>query len=203
MIYKFYYFDARGLGEFIRMLFKYANVDFEDIRIARDDWPAMKPKMPFGEIPVLEVDNKQLAQSYTIARYLARKFELAGNDEWEAAKIDEIADLHADFRKEILPYVYTVHGYRKGDKEALHKDFVAGMEKFMPLFARVLKATGSGFFTNKPSWVDFLFSEYSHTIEKFDKAQFDKYAELLEHRKRVESLPQLKDYLATRPDMIV
>lgn len=73
----------------------------------------------------------------------------------------------------------------------------------MPLFVRQLKASGSGFFTSKPSWIDFLFSEYSHTIEKFEKAQFEKYPELLEHRQRVESLPQLKDYVATRPDMTV
>jgi len=36
-------------------------------------------EMPFGQVPVLEVDGKMLCQSHTIARYLARQHNLAGN----------------------------------------------------------------------------------------------------------------------------
>lgn len=48
--------------------------------------------MPFGQVPVLEVDGQMLAQSNTISRYLARKHDLAGKDEWEQA----LADMYAD-----------------------------------------------------------------------------------------------------------
>ena len=36
--YKLYYFDARGRGEIIRLSFVAANVEYEDIRLTREEW---------------------------------------------------------------------------------------------------------------------------------------------------------------------
>ena len=65
--------------------------------------------MPFGQAPVLEVDGKMLAQSHTIARYLARKHGLAGANDWEQSQadmyVDCIYDLHGG---EFIPYDVTI-----------------------------------------------------------------------------------------------
>ena len=53
---KLIYFDAPvSRGEECRLALHLSGVDFEDVRIASGDWPALKPKTPFGSLPVLEL----------------------------------------------------------------------------------------------------------------------------------------------------
>ncbi|GFH29640.1 uncharacterized protein HaLaN_28333, partial [Haematococcus lacustris] len=66
------YFDIPGKAELTRVLLNVGNVPFEDYTISREQWAELKPTMPYGQIPVLEVDGKQLAQSSAIERYAAR-----------------------------------------------------------------------------------------------------------------------------------
>lgn len=95
--YKLIYFNARGKAEPIRLLFAEANVPYEDIRVDQKDWPEMKPsiliainalnfickiykakndfsEMPFGQLPVLDIDGKVLPQSRAMIKYLAREY---------------------------------------------------------------------------------------------------------------------------------
>lgn len=71
--YKLYYFKARGRAEFMRYILKQAGQDFTEDEITMENWPEKKPKMPMGQVPVLEVDGKMLAQSIAIGRYLANE----------------------------------------------------------------------------------------------------------------------------------
>ena len=52
--------------------------------------------MSFGQLPILEIDGKQLPQTMAIARYLAREFKLAGKDELESAFADAYIDVVND-----------------------------------------------------------------------------------------------------------
>ncbi|KAL6754467.1 glutathione S-transferase [Haematococcus lacustris] len=88
---KLIYFDFPGKAELTRVLLNVGNVPFEDYTISREQWAELKPTMPYGQIPVLEVDGKQLAQSSAIERYAARLAGLYPQDAWEAAKVDELA----------------------------------------------------------------------------------------------------------------
>ena len=53
--------------------------------------------MPGGQMPVLEVDGVQLAQSMAIARFLANKFNLAGSTPLEKGQADMVVDCCTDF----------------------------------------------------------------------------------------------------------
>jgi len=54
--------------------------------------------MPYGKLPLLEIDGKVLNQSTAICRYLAKKANLAGSDDWESLLIDIAVDNFQDFR---------------------------------------------------------------------------------------------------------
>ena len=41
--YKLTYFDFRGKGEIIRLLFAQAGISYEDVRIQRSNWLSIKP----------------------------------------------------------------------------------------------------------------------------------------------------------------
>ena len=100
--YKLIFFNLRAKAEPIRWMFAYANIPFEDYRImekpphrmadpsVRPEWTALKSKLPYGMVPVLEVDGDYLGDSHAIARYLAKPCGLAGADDWEEAEADAI-----------------------------------------------------------------------------------------------------------------
>jgi hypothetical protein len=40
--YKLMYFNVKALAEPMRFLLSYGNIDFEDVRIEKENWPAIK-----------------------------------------------------------------------------------------------------------------------------------------------------------------
>lgn len=54
--------------------------------------------MPMGQMPVLEVDGKRVSQSMPIARYIAKRVGLVGDDDWEDLLIDSVAAHFNDYR---------------------------------------------------------------------------------------------------------
>lgn len=63
--------------------------------------------MPFGQVPILEIDGKILNQSGAISRYLSKKAGLAGSDEWESLLIDIAVDNFNDLKQgNILKWLF-------------------------------------------------------------------------------------------------
>ncbi|KAI9979775.1 hypothetical protein PInf_027881 [Phytophthora infestans] len=55
---KLTYFDGKGRAELPRLIFNYAGIAFTDDRITHSDFAALKPTLPFGQVPVLELDAR-------------------------------------------------------------------------------------------------------------------------------------------------
>ena len=52
--------------------------------------------LTLGQLPVLEIDGKTIGQSMTIARFLARRYSLAGKNDLEEAEADMLVDSMTD-----------------------------------------------------------------------------------------------------------
>jgi glutathione S-transferase len=84
---KLFYFDAPvSRGEECRLAFSLAGLDFEDVRLSREQWLAMKPTSPFGGLPILEIPDKApLAHSNAILFWIGSQSSLLPKEAFEAA----------------------------------------------------------------------------------------------------------------------
>ncbi|CAJ0564184.1 unnamed protein product, partial [Mesorhabditis spiculigera] len=200
--YKLTYFGLKGRAEIARQLFALAGVEYEDKRITFEEWPALKSSTPFGQLPLLEVDGVIIAQSITIARFLARRFGYAGENDIDAAKVDGLADTFADYFTEQKNFFPVLIGRVPGDKDALYKEvYEPARDKYIPMIIEhFLKKSTSGFLVgSKLSYADLLLAEHVSTFQEFLPHNWDKYPELLAHRDRIQAIPALKKWLETRP----
>ena len=125
------YFNAPvSRGEECRLALHLAGIDFEDVRIKSADWPAMKERMPYGSLPVLELPGKPaLAHSNAILVLIGRRHGLHPADDFEAARHEGMMQHVEDLRAHVSPTLRMGDTEKKAAREAL----VAG---FLPAWAR-------------------------------------------------------------------
>jgi glutathione S-transferase len=93
-----YYFAGRGLADQIRWMLAATNVDFcQKIVSTREKFVEMAGgQLPFGQLPLLQIDGMEIVQSQAAVRYLARRAHLAGTSSQDALKCDMIAEAVRD-----------------------------------------------------------------------------------------------------------
>ncbi|XP_057368616.1 glutathione S-transferase 1-like [Daphnia carinata] len=195
--YKLHYFNFRGMAELTRLIFHYAGVAFEDVRFEKSEWPQLKASMPFGQVPVLEVDGKPLSQSYAIARYVARQHGLAGKDDWEQAQVDMYADCIKDFMILGRP-VYEEHDPEK-QKILMNKFMTDTMIPHMLVIEAQLAKNGGVLVGKDVTWADIAcYAFFSFVISKNPDVLND-CPNITALLARVSSHENIKKYLETRP----
>ena len=99
------YFDSAGSrGEECRLALHLSGVDFDDVRIPGADWPALKPKTPFGAMPILELAGKApIAESNAILVYIGREYGLHPKDNYEAAFHESLMSYVEELRHQVGP----------------------------------------------------------------------------------------------------
>jgi len=194
MAYKLTYFDLKGRGEPIRLIFAAAGKKFADDRIKFDNWGTLKPTTPWGSLPILHVGDKTLGQSLTICRYLARKFKLIGANEWEAAKCDEYVDAMNDLYIEWIKFVFEKNEEKKAE---LRQTFMnTSAPKYLEKFEAIQNDNGGDFLVGKSmTWADiFIAGKLGAFEETVDPGILNAYSNLRNMKDAVFSNPAIKAY---------
>ncbi|EDV25615.1 uncharacterized protein TRIADDRAFT_55906 [Trichoplax adhaerens] len=200
--YRLTYFDARGRGEVIRYLFVLADVPYQDVRVTSEEWREIKSdiKAPFGQLPILEVDDKVLCQSDAIAVYLAREFGLTGKTSWDEYRVYVVQGAVNDLIAKLIDiHYYTDEETKKAEKQ---KDF---SENFLPSWLsaveKVYKEGGTSFFVGDSLTLgDLHFLFAGETLQMLDKDIFKSAPALDELFDRIANIPKIKAWREKRPE---
>jgi glutathione S-transferase len=82
MAIKVIYFNMGGRAEPIRLALHYAGVQFEDVRLTGAEFGEKKAAgyFKFGQVPVVEIDGKQFAQSAALLTWAGKHSDLYPQD---------------------------------------------------------------------------------------------------------------------------
>ncbi|XP_041346664.1 glutathione S-transferase-like [Gigantopelta aegis] len=196
--YKLTYFDIRGRGELIRMLFVLSGKEYEDKRVQFADWPKLKPTLPGGSLPILEIDGKVYTQSLAIAQYLAKEFKLSGKTSLECLRVDEVVHTAEDMLQAMAKSMFEKDETKK--KEMIEKLAKEDVPRFTKIFESFLTENKTGFFVgNSISAADLaVYNVLESAITKLGEAALKDSPKLLENRKKVAADSKICNYLKKR-----
>lgn len=136
------YFRGRGRAETTRWMLAATDVEFTNVAIdTPEELAALRAsgKLPFDQMPLLEMDGLRLSQSSAMFRYLARRGGLYGTNDVDALWCDMIAGVVADFAEASLQAAF------KPSAAVAVADLEARFTKFGPRFEARIEDQGSGF----------------------------------------------------------
>ena len=169
------YWAIRGLAQPIRFLLADAEVAFSEVRLGANqdgslvddeaaDWETHRETLgvAFPNLPYL-IDASgspevRLTQSNAVLRYLARRFDLYGDDEADRIAIDVLQEEAYDFRNKIVQAAYTMGDAYKAAFEEFQTIAIPrhldGLERYL-----AGRDTTAHFVGSRRSLVDFVLYE--------------------------------------------
>lgn len=193
---KLIYFNVRGRAQGLRYLCADNGIALEEKWTEFGDWPALKPTIVFGQLPVLEDGTFKLAQSNAILRYVARKHDLYGSNDQERALIDMVNDTQEEIR---LTYLKMIYQEYETEKDNYIAKVLPGK---LELLEKYLKTNngGAGFFVGtKISFVDYNLFDLLDNFLILSAKSLDNFPALKAFHGRLASREKIKKFRET-PD---
>ncbi|XP_059468450.1 glutathione S-transferase-like [Neocloeon triangulifer] len=197
---KLTYLNFTGRAEPIRYMLLHAGVEFEDCRLSREEFFNNKQNFPLGQVPILEFEGKTLYQSHAIYRFLAKRFNLEGKDEWDAYWCDVAFQT-------ILDVGYAFHhdrGWEREEKsEAVMARHASDLTKAAYLLDKLesqLEKNDGHFLKGQLSYADFYLAANFNTLNyKAGENIFVNKPRLNALKEKIDNLPAIRAYLDKCP----
>ena len=199
------YLNLRALAEPPQMMMRYAGVEY-CYKMAWDyygkPWSEAKLEVAFGQLPVLVVnDTVHIWQSGAIVRYLAQLTGTMPEESLLAARVDAVFEQTQELFAPLNPTV----NIKIGEEHLKFKDmFLSSFPGILKNFARQLEHSdeGSYFFGSKPYYCDFSAYHHFSLAAILQQDILNTYPSVLDFMAAVENLSGVKEYLASRPEII-
>ncbi|KAG9066577.1 Glutathione S-transferase S1 [Linnemannia hyalina] len=199
--YKLMYLDIGSVGATARDIMAFGKANWSSYVPNEKDWNEGKIPAPFKVLPVLTVSSPSngkevvISESVPVDHFLAKRFNLLGNNEWEEYTIKAVYNNIHHFRERSL----TTMSYTFGDKKHRLEHYLkVVIPNFIGDHEFHLRANGSNghYLGDKLSLADIhLVSLMDHflTLPVADDviAQFKKSELIMKVRERVEANPEI------------
>jgi glutathione S-transferase len=155
----------------------------------------------FGFLPMLEHEGKKAHQSTAICRYLAKKVNLGGKDDWEDLEIDAAVDsIHDAILKVSALRAETDEAKRKENMELILKEILPDN---LGRFEKFTQKNNGYFALGRLTWADLFFVSLLKNVEQIAGVDVLKnHPNLLNLKKKVLELPGIKKWVEKRPEDI-
>jgi glutathione S-transferase len=201
--FKLTYFDFDGgRGEPVRIAMHAAGIKFDDVRVTFPEFGAMRDKLRFSALPVMEVDGVIVTQSNAMCRYIGKRAGLYPEDDLQALYCDETMDAVEDMTHYIVP----TFGLEGDELKAAREKLVDGwLSTFVRGLGELLARGGEYFADQRLTVADlkmFTTTRWlcSGSLEHVPTDLVERLAPgLIEHQARVERAPVVTAYYASRP----
>lgn len=188
------YFAGRGRAETTRWMLAVNEIPFRNVGLTEPEaFEALRAsgRLPFNQLPLLELDGLALSQTSAMIRHLARRGGFYGDEDLERTAIDMVAGAVADFAEPALaaPFQPT--------REQARANLEAAMGKFGDRFEARLADGREHVAGGRLSFADVVLAEATTHYVEIAPGILDPTPRLAAHRERVTAHPGIAAYLAS------
>jgi len=190
-------FKTKGLLEPVRVALEVAGVEYEQkaYDYGSNEFLELKPKLPFSQLPLYVDHQVSLVQTMAILRYIGRQYHMYGNNDQEAAYIDEAIEAFLDLKTVLLRAVFDPEIREKLDV------YGASILPWLTDLENYLKRNkgGDGYFVGERfSIADAcMYSVFDNYIKKLWPVYLDFHPLLSAYTSRIAELPAIQNYISS------